>query len=61
MKAIANITNTATLHLVDRPEPVITADDDIKLRVLRVGNLRDGPGGSCRGPFQGLRWVKMNW
>ena len=37
MKAIANITGTSTLQLVDRPEPMINADDEVKLKVLRVG------------------------
>ena len=37
MKAIANVTDTSTLHIVDRPEPDIMADDEVKLRVLRVG------------------------
>lgn len=37
MKAIANISGTATVHLVDRPEPVIAARDEVQLRVLRVG------------------------
>ena len=54
MKAIANITNTSTLHLVDRPEPVIAADDDIKLRVLRVGicgtDREEAAGGRSKAP-----------
>ena len=37
MKAIANITSTSTLHLVERPEPILSADDQVKLRILRVG------------------------
>ena len=37
MKAIALIPGTTTLQLVDRPEPIITAPDDVKVRVLRVG------------------------
>ncbi len=37
MKAISIITGTAELRLVDRPEPTITAPDEVKLRVLRVG------------------------
>ena len=37
MKAIAIIPNTTDVHLVDRPEPKISAPDEIKLRVLRVG------------------------
>ncbi len=37
MKAIAIIPSTRTARLVDRPEPSITAPDQVKLRVLRVG------------------------
>lgn len=37
MKAIASVPNTSTLLLVQRPEPMITTPDEVKLRVLRVG------------------------
>jgi threonine dehydrogenase-like Zn-dependent dehydrogenase len=37
MKAIALIPGTTTVHLVERPEPMITAPDEIKVRILRVG------------------------
>ena len=37
MKAIALIPGTSTLHLVDRPEPQITAPDEVKVQVLEVG------------------------
>jgi threonine dehydrogenase-like Zn-dependent dehydrogenase len=37
MKAIAVVPGTTNVHLVDRPEPKISAADDIKLRILRVG------------------------
>src|SRR5512138_3136485 len=37
MKAISIIPGTQTVHLVDRPEPAITAPDEVKLRVVRVG------------------------
>lgn len=37
MKAIAIIPGTTSMRLVDRPEPVIRAADEVKLRVLRVG------------------------
>ena len=54
MKAIANITNTSTLHLVDRAEPAVAADDDIKLRVLRVGicgtDREEAAGGRSKPP-----------
>ena len=30
MKAIANLTGTSTLHLLDRPEPTLSADDEVK-------------------------------
>jgi len=37
MKAIAILPGMAGSHLVDRPEPSITAQDEVKLRVIRVG------------------------
>src|SRR5579884_2450887 len=37
MKAIAIIPGTKEVRIVDRPEPVLSAPDEIKLRVLRVG------------------------
>ncbi len=37
MEAIALIPGTKKIRLVDRPEPVITADDEIKIRIIRVG------------------------
>jgi len=37
MKAIAITPGTKDVHLADRPEPELTAPDEIKLRVLRVG------------------------
>jgi threonine dehydrogenase-like Zn-dependent dehydrogenase len=37
MKAIAVVPGTQTIRLVDRPEPVISANDEIKLKVRRVG------------------------
>ena len=37
MKAIAVVPGTTTLLLVDRPEPMISAPNEVKLRVLRVG------------------------
>lgn len=37
MKAIAIIPETTTVHMIDVPEPVIVHDDEIKIKVLRVG------------------------
>jgi threonine dehydrogenase-like Zn-dependent dehydrogenase len=37
MKAIAIIPNTTEIHLIDHPEPKISAPDQVKLRVLQVG------------------------
>jgi threonine dehydrogenase-like Zn-dependent dehydrogenase len=37
MKAIAIVPGTTTVHLVDRPEPSITAPDEVKVQILRVG------------------------
>jgi hypothetical protein len=37
MKAIALVPGTTTLHLVEQPEPTVTAPDEVKLKMLRVG------------------------
>ena len=37
MKALSLVPGTTTLRLVDRPEPGVTAPDDVKLQVLQVG------------------------
>ncbi len=37
MKAISILPGTQSVHLVDKPEPTISAADEIKLRVVRVG------------------------
>ncbi|MGD0616455.1 MAG: glucose 1-dehydrogenase [Bryobacteraceae bacterium] len=37
MKAIAIVPGTPGLRLVDRPEPSISATDEIKVRIIRVG------------------------
>src|SRR5512140_2366599 len=54
MKAIANITGTSTLHLVDRPEPALSADDEVKLRIIRVGicgtDREESAGGRSKPP-----------
>ena len=54
MKAIANLSGTSTLHLVDRPEPVLAAPDEVKLRVLRVGicgtDREEAAGGRSKPP-----------
>jgi threonine dehydrogenase-like Zn-dependent dehydrogenase len=54
MKAIANITGTSTLQLVDRPEPVLAADDEVKLKILRVGicgtDREEAAGGRSKPP-----------
>ncbi len=54
MKAIANITSTSTLHLVERNEPAITADDQVKLKIMRVGicgtDREEAAGGRSKPP-----------
>jgi glucose 1-dehydrogenase len=54
MKAIVNITSTSTLNLVDRTEPILSAEDDVKLRVLRVGicgtDREEAAGGRSKPP-----------
>ncbi len=37
MKAIAIVPGTAGSRIVDRPEPSITAPDEVKVKVIRVG------------------------
>jgi threonine dehydrogenase-like Zn-dependent dehydrogenase len=37
MKAIAVVPGTKNVQLIDRPEPKITAADEVKLKILRVG------------------------
>jgi len=37
LKAIAIVPGTAGSHLVERPEPSITMQDEVKVRVIRVG------------------------
>ncbi len=37
MQAIALVPGTTNLHIVDRPEPDISAPDEVKLRIIRVG------------------------
>lgn len=37
MKAIAIIPGTAGSHIVERPEPSISAPDEIKIKIIRVG------------------------
>lgn len=54
MKAIAVVPGSPTLHLVDRPEPVVTRPDEVKLKVLRVGicgtDREEAGGGRARAP-----------
>ena len=54
MKAIAIIPGTQTLELIDRPEPSITADDHVKMKVLRVGicgtDREEAAGGRAKAP-----------
>jgi threonine dehydrogenase-like Zn-dependent dehydrogenase len=54
MKAISCLPGTATVRLVDRPEPMITAPDEVKLLVLRVGicgtDREEAAGGRAKPP-----------
>src|SRR5512135_2632383 len=54
MKAIANTTGTTVLTLVERPEPSLSADDEVKLQVLRVGicgtDREEAAGGRSKPP-----------
>jgi threonine dehydrogenase-like Zn-dependent dehydrogenase len=54
LKAISVIPGTKKLQLVDRPEPQVQAEDEIKLRVLRVGicgtDREEAAGGRSKAP-----------
>lgn len=61
MKAIALTVHTTNLNLVDRPEPSITAPDEVKVRVIRTGicgtDREETSGGRARGPGDGVDLV----
>jgi threonine dehydrogenase-like Zn-dependent dehydrogenase len=61
MNAIAIVPGTTTVRLVDRPEPHISARDDIKVRVLCVGicgtDREEVSGGRARGPASGKELI----
>src|SRR5512135_910846 len=61
MKAIAITTGTTNLRLVDRPAPSITAADEVKTRVLRVGvcgtDREEASGGRADPPEGGSELV----
>lgn len=54
MKAIALVPGTTNLRLVDRPEPVISSPDEVKLQVLQVGicgtDRTEAQGGRAEAP-----------
>ena len=54
MKALAVIPGTKGIQLVERPEPQLQEDDDVKLRVLRVGicgtDREEAGGGRSKAP-----------
>ncbi|HEU5407544.1 MAG TPA: alcohol dehydrogenase catalytic domain-containing protein, partial [Nitrospira sp.] len=54
MKAISIVPGTKNVRLVDRPEPSISAADEIKVRVLRVGicgtDREEAAGGRAQAP-----------
>jgi glucose 1-dehydrogenase len=54
MKALAIVPGTKDVRLVDRPEPSIQADDEIKLKVRRVGicgtDREEVSGGRAKAP-----------
>ena len=61
MKAIALVTGTSSVRIVDRPEPGVMAFDEIKLKVLRVGicgtDREETSGGRARAPEGGKELV----
>lgn len=54
MKAISVVPGTKTVRLVERPEPSISAPDEIKVRVIRVGicgtDREEASGGRATAP-----------
>ena len=54
MQAIALKPGTQDVHMIDRPEPKISAPDEIKLKIVRVGicgtDREEASGGRARGP-----------
>jgi threonine dehydrogenase-like Zn-dependent dehydrogenase len=54
MKAIALVTGTKNVRLIDRADPQIAAADDIKVKILRVGicgtDREETTGGRARAP-----------
>jgi threonine dehydrogenase-like Zn-dependent dehydrogenase len=54
MKAITIVPGTRTLQMAQRPEPSITAPDQVKMRVRRVGicgtDREEASGGRAKGP-----------
>jgi threonine dehydrogenase-like Zn-dependent dehydrogenase len=54
MKAIANITGSSTINLVERSEPILNADDEVKMKVLQVGicgtDREEAAGGRSKPP-----------
>ncbi len=54
MKALALIPGSTTIRLVDRPEPLVSEDDQVKLQVVRVGicgtDREEAAGGRAKAP-----------
>src|SRR4051812_19589732 len=54
VKALALVPGSTELKLVDRPEPQITAADEVKVRVVRVGicgtDREEASGGRAKAP-----------
>jgi threonine dehydrogenase-like Zn-dependent dehydrogenase len=54
MQAIALIPGTTTVRMVDRPEPMLSAPDDVKVRIIRIGicgtDREEAAGGRARAP-----------
>ncbi|MBI1258044.1 MAG: alcohol dehydrogenase catalytic domain-containing protein [Chloroflexi bacterium] len=54
MKALALVPGSTELKLVDRPEPQITAADEVKVRIVRVGicgtDREEASGGRAKAP-----------
>jgi glucose 1-dehydrogenase len=61
MKALALTVGTQDLHLVERPEPKIASDDEVKILVIRVGicgtDREEAAGGRALAPNSGKELV----
>ena len=61
MEAIAIVPGTKDVRLVDRPEPSVAADDEIKLKVRRVGICGTDREEVVGRPLEGAARARRTW